>query len=153
VNSYFGGDKSTGTLTSPPFKVQRRYVNFLVGGGKYPGETCINLLKDGKVVRTATGPNDRPGGSEELDWHAWDVGEFLGKDVVIQIVDKRTGGWGHINVDHIYQSDKKRDAGPATREIANSKRYLHLPVKTGAPMRRAKFLVDGKVVREFDIEL
>src|SRR5882724_8482616 len=56
VHSYHGGDKSTGTLTSPPLKVQRKYINFLIGGGMYPGETCINLLKDGKVVRTATGP-------------------------------------------------------------------------------------------------
>src|SRR5262245_3660147 len=65
VNSYRGGDKSTGTLTSPPFKVQRRYINFLIGGGKYPNETCINLLRGGKVVRTATGGN-----AEELDWHS-----------------------------------------------------------------------------------
>src|SRR5215471_17278871 len=33
VNSYVGGDKSTGTLTSPPFKVERNYLNFLIGGG------------------------------------------------------------------------------------------------------------------------
>src|SRR3989442_15719070 len=44
VNSYHGGDDSTGTLTSPPIKIERKYVNFLIGGGKYPGETCINLL-------------------------------------------------------------------------------------------------------------
>ena len=73
VNSFHGGDKSTGTLTSPPFKVERKYINFLVGGGKFPGKTCVNLLVGGKVVRTATGPNDKPGGSERLDWHSWDV--------------------------------------------------------------------------------
>src|SRR5437764_17432 len=62
VNSYHGGDAGTGTLTSPPFTVERKYINFLVGGGKFPGKTCINLLRDGKVVRTATGPNDQPDG-------------------------------------------------------------------------------------------
>src|SRR5436305_11873859 len=36
ANSYHGGDKSVGTLTSPPFKVERKFINFLVGGGKYP---------------------------------------------------------------------------------------------------------------------
>src|SRR5215207_2228244 len=56
VNSYLGGDASTGTLTSPEFKIERKYLNFLVGGGKHP-KTYINLLVGGKVVRTATGPN------------------------------------------------------------------------------------------------
>lgn len=153
VNSYYGGDKSTGTLTSPAFTVQRRYLNFLLGGGHHPGETCINLLHDGKVVRTASGPNDRPGGTERLDWHTWDLQDLAGKSVVLQIVDSHTGGWGHINVDHIVQSDRRLQAEPARRELTVSARYLHLPVTTGAPMRRAKLLHNGKVVREFDIEL
>src|SRR5262245_4501334 len=57
VNSYLGGDAATGTLTSPEFKIERTYINFLIGGGKH-AKTCINLLVGGKVVRTATGPND-----------------------------------------------------------------------------------------------
>src|SRR5579872_4174873 len=112
VNSYLGGDASTGTLTSPAFKIERKYLNFLVGGGKFPGKTCVNLLVAGKVVRTATGPNDKPGGSENLDWHTWDVGEFEGKEGVIQIVDDATGGWGHINADHFVLSDSKKQAEP-----------------------------------------
>lgn len=153
VNSFFGGDTSTGSLTSPPFKVERKYINFLIGGGKYDGRTCINLLVAGKVVRTATGPNDRPGGSERLDWHTWDVSEFAGKQAVIEIVDNETGGWGHINIDHIVQSDRRKMPGPIRRTLVVERRYLHLPVKAGAPMRRMRFLVDGKTVREFDIEL
>jgi fructan beta-fructosidase len=153
VNSYHGGDDSTGTLTSPPLSLERRYLNFLIGGGKYPGETCLNLLIDGKVVRTATGPNDRPGGSERLDWHTWDISELAGKQAVLEIVDKRQGGWGHITVDHIVQSDRKRQAEPAEREFLITARYLHLPVKTGAPQRRVRLVVDGRTEREFDIEL
>src|SRR5215472_1334869 len=38
VNSYHGGDNSTGTLTSPPFKVEREYVQFLIGGGGWEGK-------------------------------------------------------------------------------------------------------------------
>lgn len=154
VNSFAGGDKSTGTLTSPPFKVERRHLNFLVGGGMHPGKTCINLLVGGKVVRTATGPNDRPGGSEELDWHAWDVKEFEGKEAVIQIVDDHTGGWGHINVDHIVQTDgPKKPKGWAAREVAVAERYLLFPVKTGAPKQRVKIAEGARILHEFDVEL
>jgi fructan beta-fructosidase len=153
VNSFNGGDKSTGTLTSPPFKIERKYINFLVGGGKHPGKTCMNLLVDDKIARTATGPNDKPGGSEHLDWHTWDVAEFLGKNAVLQIVDNETGGWGHINIDHIVQSERKLMAEPAHRDIVAEKHYLHLPVKTGAAKKRMRFFIDNKTVREFEIEL
>ena len=152
VNSFYKGDGSTGTLTSPAFQVERRYINFLVGGGGHAGKTCVNLLVAGKVVRTATGPNTAPGGSERLDWHTWDVGDLVGKSVVIQIVDDHKGGWGHINVDHIVQSDRRK-AGPVSRELVIRSRYLHLPVRTGAPMRRMRLVVGGQVVREFEIEL
>lgn len=106
VNSFTGGDTATGTLTSPEFKIERRFVAFLIGGGMHAGSTCINLLIDGKVVRTATGPNDRAGGTERLDWKAWDVRELEGQTARIEIVDRETGGWGHINVDDITQTDE-----------------------------------------------
>jgi fructan beta-fructosidase len=136
VNSYYQGDKTTGTLTSPPFEIERKYINFLIGGGKYPGRTCMNLLVDGKIVRTATGPNDQPGGSEELDWDSWDVSDLIGSKAQIQIVDQRTGGWGHINVDHIVQSNKKIEvAKNKTREFLLNKQYLNFPVKNGVKKR------------------
>jgi fructan beta-fructosidase len=153
VNSYYGGDASTGTLTSPSIKIERRYLNFLIGGGKHPGQTCMNLLVDGKIVRTATGPNDRPGGSEQLAWHTWDVSELTGKITVLQIVDTHTGGWGHINIDHIVQSDREWAEKPAERKLTVTARYLHLPVKNGAAKRRLRFAVEGETIREFEIEL
>ncbi|MDB5292517.1 MAG: sacC [Phycisphaerales bacterium] len=113
VNSYLNGDKSTGTLTSPEFTIERRYINFLVGGGAHEGKTCINLLIDAKIVRTATGQED-----EHLDWATWDVTGFKGKAAKIQIVDSETGGWGHINVDHIIQSDQRKQ-----QEIAAAPLY------------------------------
>ncbi|HVK12516.1 MAG TPA: GH32 C-terminal domain-containing protein [Gemmataceae bacterium] len=153
VNSYAGGDGTTGTLTSPEFTVDRKFISFLIGGGKAEGKTCINLLVGGKVVRSATGPNDKPGGSENLDWHSWDVAEFAGKKAILQIVDDATGGWGHINIDHVVQTDRKKAAELRTREFTIDQKYLHLPVKNGAPVKRMKFEVDGKTVRDFDIEL
>ena len=105
VNSFHGGDKSTGKLTSPAFTISRRFITFLIGGGGWANETCLNLLVDGQVVRAATGPNSQPGGSERLAPAGWDVTEFAGRQATLTIIDQRTGGWGHINVDHIVQSD------------------------------------------------
>lgn len=36
VNSFHDRDASTGTLTSPPFQIERNYIHFLIGGGGYP---------------------------------------------------------------------------------------------------------------------
>jgi fructan beta-fructosidase len=153
VNSFHGGDDATGSITSPEFKIERPWLCFLLGGGNHPGKTCINLIVDGKQVRTASGPNDQPGGSERLDWHSWDVKEFAGKSATIEIVDSQKGGWGHINVDHIIQSDKRRGSVKTVREIVADKNYLHLPVKNGA-QKRVITIRDGEtMVRNFDIEL
>src|SRR5262249_46903107 len=97
VNSFNGGDSATGKLTSPPFKIERKYIQFLIGGGGWDGKTCINLLQGGKVIRTATGLNVEPGGTERLQPAQWDVSELLGTEVSLEIVDNATGGWGHIN--------------------------------------------------------
>ena len=155
VNSFHGGDGTTGTLTSPEFKIERKFISFLIGGGKDPEKTCMNLLIDGKAVRNATGPNDKPGGSETLAPEFWDVGEFAGKTAIIQIVDNATGGWGHINVDQIVQTDRKPPQllADAKREFRIEKRYLNLPIKNGAPKRNVTTLVDGRVEVKNDIEL
>ncbi len=155
VNSFYKGDRTTGTLISPEFTIERKYVAFLIGGGKDAERTCMNLLVGGKVVRTATGSNDKPGGSETLAPESWDVTELAGKLAVIQIVDKATGGWGHINVDHIVQTDRKPPGllTDAKREFTVEKRYLNLPIKNGAPKRVVSVVEDGRTVVRNDIEL
>ena len=100
VNTYYKKDESKGTLTSPAFTIEKPFVNFLVGGGNYKGQTCVNLVIEGKVVRTATGKN-----REHLDWTTWDVSEFKGKSATVVIVDDRTGHFGHINADCFYFDD------------------------------------------------
>lgn len=155
VNSFVGGDRATGTLTSPEFRLERRFLKFLIGGGGHPGRTCLNLLVGGEVVRTATGPNTQPGGSEELGWQGWDVGEYQGRPAVLQIVDAATGGWGHINVDHLLLSDQPlpRVLVDPSREFTADRRYLLLPVRRGAPLRWVSLVVGGRVERDFRLEL
>ena len=152
ANSFHGGDRSVGTLTSPEFPIERKYITFYVGGGDFAGRTCVNLIVEGRIVRTVAGENRGPGGSERLAWRVWDVAGMVGKKAKIQIVDDRMGLWGHITADHFVMSDE-RVGGAPKKEFAVQKRYLNLPVKNGAPKRRMRMLVEGQVVREFEIEL
>ena len=138
VNSFHHGDAGVGTLTSPAFKIERNYIRFLIGGGKNPETTALRLLVDGKVVRTATGPNDQAGGSEQLGPDGWLVSDLLGKMAVVQIVDQATGGWGHINVDDIVQSDQRPKGllSPGKRTLRITQRFLNLPIKDGGAHRK-----------------
>ncbi|MFF7771487.1 GH32 C-terminal domain-containing protein [Streptomyces massasporeus] len=126
ANSYLNGDSTTGTLTSPEFTIDKDYVNFLVGGGNHPAgsadRTAVELLVDGHVVRSTTGKD-----AEALNWAAWDVKDLAGKKARIRIADDNTGGWGHLNVDHIMLSDTK--AQPVSQETS------------------VNLIVDGQVVR------
>ena len=126
VNTFIDHDNSQGTITSPEFTVAKSHINLLVGGGNHPWTTSeptsVDLLVDGKVVRSATGANN-----EALNWTSWDVSAYAGKKATIQVVDKNAGGWGHINVDHIMFSDE----AAAPRAVDTSVRLV----------------VDGQVVR------
>lgn len=155
VNSFHGGDDTTGTLTSPEFRIERKYLGFLVGGGRNPEKLALQLLVGGSVVRSATGPNDRAGGSEALAQESWDVSDLAGKTAVLRIVDTATGGWGHINVDHIVQTDRKPPGllHDVARELVVTARYLRIPVRRGAPNRVLSLVVDGTPVVRNDVEL
>jgi sucrose-6-phosphate hydrolase SacC (GH32 family) len=155
VNSFLGGDDSTGTLTSPPFEIERPFFRFLIGGGNNLEKLALELLVDGKAVRRATGGNDRPGGSETLVRESWDVEDLAGKTATVRIVDAATGGWGHINVDQIVQTDTKPKGmlQEPRRELVAETRFLQIPIKNGAAKRVVTLLVDGEVVVKNDIEL
>ena len=156
VNTYRNQDRSTGTLTSPPFEVSRKFLNFLIGGGNHRGRTCVDLVLDNKVVHSATGKND-----ERLTWRTIDLARWQGKTAHIRIVDRHRGGWGHVNVDHIELSDTARIepvasldgrpdfgsmalalAGKAAGEERTAKRLTRL---TGL---QAEAIASSRVVRE-----
>ncbi|MFE5406825.1 GH32 C-terminal domain-containing protein [Streptomyces sp. NPDC056580] len=126
VNSYLNGDATTGTLTSPAFTIDKKYLDFLIGGGYHAASsdapTAVELVVDGKVVRSTTGAN-----GEALNWASWDLSDLQGKQAQVKVVDANTGGWGHINVDQIVLSDTQ------TKPHSN---------ETGVNL-----LVDGKIVQ------
>ena len=164
VNTYLGGDRPKGTLTSPQFTIERDYITFLIGGGAHKGQTCMNLLVDGKVVLSATGNND-----EFLNWENWDVRKYKGAKATVQIVDAATGGWGHVNVDQIAQSDKpkkkkKAPAPPKGRgrtpappavnlELKITGKYIIFPVANAKARRsRMTITVGDQLVHSLDCD-
>jgi len=94
-------DNAVGTLTSRPFTIDRDFVQIWIGGGNHPGQTCLNLLVDGQVVRSATGSN-----SNRMTFRDFDVRPWRGRQGVLAIVDAHAGGWGHIGVGRITFSDR-----------------------------------------------
>lgn len=103
VNTFRNGDRTTGTLSSPSFTVDRNYLRFLIGGGRHP-ETALQLLIDGEVVASRSGSN-----RERLELQMIDLQEWKGLEATLRIVDQRVSGWGHINVDSIVLTDVKPD--------------------------------------------
>jgi uncharacterized protein (DUF608 family) len=143
VNTYNGTDGTQGTATSRTFTIGRRFIHLLVGGGDHRGQTCVNLVIDGAVVESATGRN-----SELLRPVTWDVTAHAGKQAHIEIVDRHTGGWGHVLVDRIVFSDSARadamDKALAKRfRAALPFRFMGSPgVAESKPVR-----IDGPVIQ------
>ncbi len=168
VNSFLGGDRPTGKLTSPEFTIERDYIKFLVGGGGHKGKTCMNLLINGEIVLSVTGPNTKPGGSEFLNWENWDVKQYKGKKAILQIVDEASGGWGHINIDQISQSNtqakkkpapapkRRPDANPHdenAQEIEVTGKYILFPVSNRGLRGRMTIHVGDQLVHNLDCDL
>ncbi|MDO4557838.1 MAG: GH116 family glycosyl hydrolase, partial [Planctomycetia bacterium] len=105
------GDRAVGTLESEPFTAQRRYLHFLVGGGKGDG-VGVSLLvdEDPSPVQTVRGSDQ-----EQLRWVTWDLSDapeglhVQNRTLRIRISDHETGPWGHINADHFMMSDEPLD--------------------------------------------
>jgi uncharacterized protein (DUF608 family) len=122
-------DAYTGTLTSQPFIIERRFINLLVGGGNHPGQECVNVVVDGTVVASATGLDN-----ERMSWRSFDLRRYEGRTAVIEIVDARTDGWGHINCDQITFSDKPASDGPLT-EVPDYGTFALAALHRGAVVR------------------
>jgi uncharacterized protein (DUF608 family) len=99
-------DDATGKLTSRPFTIERNLIMFWIGGGNNPGKTCLNLIVDGKVARSATGKNNN-----RMEMTSFDVRELKGKQALIEIVDDQSGAWGNIGVGRILFSDRDLAVG------------------------------------------
>lgn len=112
ANSIHGGDRSVGVLTSPKFSIGRNYLHFLAAGGNDEKDLSIQLVIDGKAVKSATGEN-----SETLKWRTWDLAEWKGRSGQLVATDRATGGWGHILLDQVILSDQPKPPRAGGAEV------------------------------------
>lgn len=135
VDSYFNRDDSVGKMTSAPFKIGRKYLTALIGGGEKNDKLYMRVLVDGKEVGRLTGKND-----ERLEPYAIDLSAHIGKMAVIEIVDNAKGSWAHINVDDIILTDNAPEGIVAKMvvQIKKAKRYINIPINNLAPERLVK---------------
>lgn len=100
-------DNLTGTLTSPPFKVERRYLAFLIVGGSRAAELAVQLLSGDQVVHSVTGTNANEFAPRTIDLTPWQ-----GKELRVRLIDQAKGAWGSIGIDRLVLTDTAESAPP-----------------------------------------
>lgn len=111
-----------GTLISAPFTAAKRYVTFLVGGGRDAAKLRVELLVEDPsgAVALADGAYSVVAGTprtgmdnDALRREWWDVGTHAGKRCRVRIADEASGTWGYINVDDFTFTDTDPKAAKA----------------------------------------
>jgi len=150
-------EPATGTLTSPPFSIERssihfllgaREIDFLTGAVSDPEELSIQLLVDNEVVRSTT-PNE----FHAMFHYGWDVSEFKGMTARIRIVDMIAKENVFIDVDHIVQNNIPVEGIDTERRLQITGSKLNLPVKHGSKRYYFELYSNDSLVRAFDVEL
>lgn len=78
----------------------------LVGGGHRRNDPSqqleVQLMVGGKIVDTIAGDN-----AGAMNWKSWEVAQYKGQKAQIKVVDQATGGWGHLTLDNLVQTDEQ----------------------------------------------
>ncbi|MDA1122487.1 MAG: DUF4980 domain-containing protein [Bacteroidetes bacterium] len=155
-SSFIKGDQAVGKITSPPFMINRKFLNLKIGGGNHLNETCINLLKGGEVVVSITGggvSDDEFGTSRNyLIDESVDLSAYQGEEVTIEIIDNHQGRYGVIYVDNIRLSDKRANSD---KELIYTidKRYLVFPVNSYGKYQKVRLDIENDFFTSFDMQL
>ncbi|WP_147803742.1 GH32 C-terminal domain-containing protein [Alkalicoccus halolimnae] len=98
-NPELGGDELTGEMRSEVFTLGGNgRIDFLISGGRDEENLYAALIRadDETKVKTATGNQ-----SEQYRRVSWDMSDDVGEEFYFQVVDNRTEGFGHINLDNV----------------------------------------------------
>ena len=91
------GDGPQGSMTSPSFQITGKLLTFLIGAGCDNPHLRAELIIGGEVVREEIPTKC----DEAVREKSWNVTGYAGKNGQLRLVDHFSGGWGHINFDHL----------------------------------------------------
>ena len=109
-------DALTGVIESPVFELTGGKMSFLVGGGNH-ADTYVALCDAGsdKELLRATGVR-----SKTMRRTRWDVSKLKGRKLFLRVVDRNSGGFGHVTFDD-FSTEGEID------EKATAARWAKLP--------------------------
>ncbi|MBI5394493.1 MAG: glycoside hydrolase family 32 protein [Verrucomicrobia bacterium] len=127
------GPKETaaGAPLSPEFKIERKFINFLIRGPRdLPATLGVELLAEDRVVRAASA-TEMLDPTRTLHWRTWDVGELAARTARIRVNSK--SATGAIAVEQFAQSDQPKgvpsDASTLLHETHRPQ--FHFTAQTG----------------------
>ncbi len=103
INTFLDGERSTGSLVSSSFLIERDHLAFQIGGGRQPDQLRVESCL--RVKWFAAKPvliPKRCAGSRGM------FASTPGKQVQLRVIDSATGGWGHLLLDHVTQTNTSR---------------------------------------------
>jgi hypothetical protein len=95
-----GGDAQTGELRSDVFTLGGdAQIRFLISGGNNINELYLVLVRASDGVEL---PFKETGNSSEgYVERSFDARAYIGQQLYLKLVDRATGGFGHINLDYV----------------------------------------------------
>ncbi|MGD6819119.1 GH32 C-terminal domain-containing protein [Metabacillus sp. 113a] len=97
------GDDPQGSMRSSYFKLGGSgEINFLIGGGNDRENLHVSLMRASDNQELIRAHNSKWAEDEKYRRVEWDASNYLGETVYIKVTDKKSGGWGHINVDDFH---------------------------------------------------
>jgi fructan beta-fructosidase len=146
-NTGYEQAEKTGTLTSPEFVINKKYINFLItGNNNYNADDCnVRVIIDGKVVKYAP-PTRFP----LVEWGAMDVSEFSGQKARFEVFDNSKKRF--ILIGQIFQSNEL-SLGVNQHTFYVDKKYLLFPVTRGGKQYRFRLEKEGDIAEQFVVEM
>lgn len=125
-------DAFTGVIESPVVVLSAPEISLRVGGGAGPDVYVALCALDGKELAVARGAN-----GQRLVARDWSVPGAVGQPVFFRVVDRATGGWGHLTLDSVVCQGAVDAAASAQRFKARRRELARAGGGTAADRLRA----------------